>query len=87
MTPQDTVLLSNAEMYEADRLAIAGGIPGIDLMEQAGLACALAIARRWPAGPVCVLCGPGNNGGDGFVIARLLAARGDSQPPHRRLLP
>ncbi len=76
MAPQDTVLLSNAEMYEADRLAIAGGIPGIDLMEQAGLACALAIARRWPAGPVCVLCGPGNNGGDGFVIARLLAARG-----------
>ncbi len=75
-TPHDIVLLSNAEMYEADRLAIAGGIPGIDLMERAGLACALAIRARWPAGRVCVLCGPGNNGGDGFVIARLLAARG-----------
>ena len=72
----DTALLSNAEMYEADRLAIAGGIPGIDLMERAGLACALAIRRRWRAGPVCVLCGPGNNGGDGFVIARVLAAQG-----------
>ena len=71
-----TALLTNAEIYEADRLAIAGGIPGIDLMERAGLACALAIAGRWPAGRVCVLCGPGNNGGDGFVIARLLAARG-----------
>jgi len=71
-----TMLLSNAEMYEADRLAIAGGIAGIDLMERAGLACALAIQARWPAGPVSVLCGPGNNGGDGFVIARHLAARG-----------
>lgn len=72
----DHVLLSVTEMYEADRLAIAGGIPGIDLMERAGLACALAIARRWRAGRVSVLCGPGNNGGDGFVIARHLAARG-----------
>ncbi|MCK9993824.1 MAG: ADP-dependent NAD(P)H-hydrate dehydratase / NAD(P)H-hydrate epimerase [Alphaproteobacteria bacterium] len=72
----DHALLGNAEMYEADRLAIAGGIPGIDLMERAGLACALAIARRWRTGRVSVLCGPGNNGGDGFVIARHLAARG-----------
>ena len=74
--PMDHALLSVAEMYEADRLAIAGGIAGIDLMERAGLACALAIVKRWPAGRVCVLCGPGNNGGDGFVIARVLAARG-----------
>ncbi|MEQ1890780.1 MAG: NAD(P)H-hydrate epimerase, partial [Alphaproteobacteria bacterium] len=72
----DNALLGTAGMYEADRLAIAGGIPGIDLMERAGLACALAIVKRWPAGRVCVLCGPGNNGGDGFVIARVLAARG-----------
>ena len=72
----DTALLSVAEMYEADRLAIEGGIAGIELMERAGLACALAIAGRWPAGRVCVLCGPGNNGGDGFVAARHLARRG-----------
>ncbi len=74
--PYDTALLSNAEMYEADRLAIAGGIPGIALMERAGLACALAICARWPVGRVSVLCGPGNNGGDGFVIARHLERRG-----------
>ncbi|MSP42534.1 MAG: NAD(P)H-hydrate dehydratase [Alphaproteobacteria bacterium] len=72
----DTALLSVAEMYEADRLAITGGIAGIELMERAGLACALAIAGRWPRGRVCVLCGPGNNGGDGFVAARHLARRG-----------
>jgi ADP-dependent NAD(P)H-hydrate dehydratase / NAD(P)H-hydrate epimerase len=76
MRAQDAVLLCNAEMYEADRLAIAGGVPGIDLMERAGLGAALAILRRWPRGRVTVLCGPGNNGGDGFVAARLLAARG-----------
>lgn len=76
MDVRDAVLLGNAEMYEADRLAIAGGIPGINLMERAGLGAALAIVRRWPRGRVTVLCGPGNNGGDGFVAARLLAARG-----------
>jgi NAD(P)H-hydrate epimerase len=69
-------LLSPAEMGEADRLTIAGGIPGIQLMESAGCAVADAVARRWPKRAVAVLCGPGNNGGDGFVAARILAERG-----------
>jgi ADP-dependent NAD(P)H-hydrate dehydratase / NAD(P)H-hydrate epimerase len=71
-------LLSPAEMTEADRLTIAGGTPGMALMEKAGRAVADAVAARHPGGTeVVVVAGPGNNGGDGFVAARLLAARGD----------
>ena len=70
-------LLTNAEMGEADRLAIAGGIPGITLMENAGRAVAEAVAvRAAPGGTIAIVAGPGNNGGDGFVAGRLLAARG-----------
>ncbi len=72
----DYALLSVAQMTEADRRTIAGGTPGSLLMENAGLAVAREIGRRWSPRPVTVLCGPGNNGGDGFVAANALARLG-----------
>jgi hydroxyethylthiazole kinase-like uncharacterized protein yjeF len=69
-------LLTTAEMARADRLATAGGITGSELMENAGEAVADRIGLSHAAGTqVTVVAGPGNNGGDGFVAARVLAER------------
>src|SRR5262245_45749952 len=69
-------LLTNTQMSEADRLTIAGGTAGMILMENAGRAVADCVGRHVLGGEVVVVAGPGNNGGDGFVAARLLAERG-----------
>jgi len=69
-------LLTVEEMYRADAATIDSGTPGIELMENAGAAIAEQIRNRWARRSIIVLCGPGNNGGDGFVVARLLAEDG-----------
>ena len=76
--------ISAEAMTGADRRAQALGVPELRLMEHAGTAVAAAVHAlatdlgRWGNGPIVILCGPGNNGGDGYVAARRLALAGGS---------
>jgi hydroxyethylthiazole kinase-like uncharacterized protein yjeF len=71
-------ILTSAQMRAIEAAQIeSGAVTGAALMERAGAGVVAAITARWPEpGRAVVLCGPGNNGGDGYVIARVLAVRG-----------
>ena len=75
-----TKILTASQMREIDRLSIEKlGIPGIVLMENAGRSVAELIVEKFPQldkDRITILCGKGNNGGDGFVVARHLMMRG-----------
>lgn len=71
-----TVILTADEMRAAEKRAIEAGTPVETLMERAGVAAAEAVWRFAGPLPTLILCGPGNNGGDGYVIARALRERG-----------
>lgn len=74
--PPPPELLDNEAMARADARAVDQGVPGETLMAAAGRAVARAVRRRFAPCRVAVLCGPGNNGGDGYVTARLLDEAG-----------
>ncbi|MET0280164.1 MAG: NAD(P)H-hydrate dehydratase [Steroidobacteraceae bacterium] len=66
-----------AQVRELERAAVNGGTPGYALMQRAGAAAVAALRQRWPlARRIAVVAGPGNNGGDGLVLARLLRQAG-----------
>lgn len=69
-------VLNAQQMRAAEQMAVQAGTPLIVLMERAGLAVAEQVMARYSKRPTIILCGPGNNGGDGFVAARHLAAKG-----------
>lgn len=69
-------LLTTEQMASADQFTIAAGTPGFELMRAAGRAVADAAAELAEEGPILVIAGRGNNGGDGFVAAAELAAQG-----------
>ena len=72
----DGELLTTAQMYAADAFAMSAGMSSLGLMEAAGIAVADCVHSSWPEARIVVLCGPGNNGGDGFVAARHLRSLG-----------
>ena len=77
LLPDDALaLLSCGQMAKADAESVSRGVPGWALMEAAGEAVATTVMRGHRLRPVVVLCGPGNNGGDGLVAARHLHAAG-----------
>ena len=71
-----TEILSISEMYKVDEEACAKGVTSLKLMESAGAAIAEVVQRNYEGGRILILCGLGNNGGDGFVAARLLKDSG-----------
>ncbi len=73
-----SALLNNAQMIAAEHAAMDDGVSGYDLMTSAGQAVANVVHSNYPSYKVLILCGPGNNGGDGFVAARFLKEMGVS---------
>jgi len=74
--PADAPILTTAAMRAAEAACAGSGTSLAELMDRAGAAVADIAWRMAAGGPVLILCGPGNNGGDGYVAARLLAERG-----------
>lgn len=84
----DCAVLTAKQIHLADQRAEAQGIAPYDLMQQAGAALSAIMIQRYPNSRALILCGPGNNGGDGFVLARLLQQKGwtlDVVTPQGRL--
>jgi len=72
-----TALYTAEQVRALDRAALAGEIEGFDLMQSAAAATLAHLRRRWPdVRSICVVCGPGNNGGDGFLLAALTPEAG-----------
>src|SRR5579885_730373 len=76
-TDPQTALYTAEQVRALDRAAMTSGISGFELMQRAAAAALACLRKRWPgARSVCVLCGPGNNGGDGFLLASLMPEAG-----------